>query len=316
MGLALVGYVVYPTAPPRVFPELGFTDSVAQFTHVSDTSSVNALFNPYAAVPSMHVCFALMIGWSMVRIARRALGPGVLGGVPAADDVRRRDHGQPLALRRRDGRARGRGLGRLGRADRPHAPAGLGLGSPGGAPRSRPGGVVWRPHGHASRRAPARPPHDRGAVPGALPQPAHRVPADPQRDLAHGLRAVRGRRRADLQGVVDPRRDRVHRRLGVRHDGRPLLPHVGQGVAVRRVPGLDARPHRGGRRARRRRRLLLPPGQRPGGRRDRAGRARLADGVLHPRPGRGARRGVQGGHRRPARSGWSSCPPGWCSATC
>jgi hypothetical protein len=72
MGLALVGYVVYPTAPPRVFPELGFTDSVAQFTHVSDTSSVNALFNPYAAVPSMHVCFALMIGWSMVRIARRS----------------------------------------------------------------------------------------------------------------------------------------------------------------------------------------------------------------------------------------------------
>jgi hypothetical protein len=71
MGLALVGYVVYPTAPPRLFPELGFTDSVAQYTHVSDTSSVNALFNPYAAVPSMHVCFALMIGWSMVRIVRR-----------------------------------------------------------------------------------------------------------------------------------------------------------------------------------------------------------------------------------------------------
>jgi hypothetical protein len=71
MGLALVGYVAYPTAPPRLFPNLGFADSVAQFTGVSDTSSVNALFNPYAAVPSMHVCFALMIGWSMVRIARR-----------------------------------------------------------------------------------------------------------------------------------------------------------------------------------------------------------------------------------------------------
>ena len=72
MGLALVGYVVYPTAPPRLFPELGFTDSVAQFTHVSDTSSFSTLFNPYAAVPSMHVCFALMIGLSMARIARRA----------------------------------------------------------------------------------------------------------------------------------------------------------------------------------------------------------------------------------------------------
>ena len=71
MGLALVGYVVYPTAPPRVFPELGFTDSVAAFTHVSDTSSVNVLFNPYAAVPSVHVCFALMLGFSMARIVRR-----------------------------------------------------------------------------------------------------------------------------------------------------------------------------------------------------------------------------------------------------
>ena len=29
MGLALVGYVVYPTAPPRFLPEWGFSDTVA-----------------------------------------------------------------------------------------------------------------------------------------------------------------------------------------------------------------------------------------------------------------------------------------------
>ena len=51
MGLALVGYVVYPTAPPRMLPELGFVDSVSDFTGVSSDSNVNALFNPYAAVP-------------------------------------------------------------------------------------------------------------------------------------------------------------------------------------------------------------------------------------------------------------------------
>ena len=39
MGLALVGYVVYPTAPPRMLPELGFTDSVADFTGVSADSA-------------------------------------------------------------------------------------------------------------------------------------------------------------------------------------------------------------------------------------------------------------------------------------
>ena len=31
MGLALVGYVAYPTAPPRFMPEWGFSDSVASF---------------------------------------------------------------------------------------------------------------------------------------------------------------------------------------------------------------------------------------------------------------------------------------------
>src|SRR5258705_4953411 len=69
MGIALVGYVAFPTAPPRMFPELGFVDSVADFTGVSE-SSVDALFNPFAAVPSMHVCFALMLSIPVVRMAR------------------------------------------------------------------------------------------------------------------------------------------------------------------------------------------------------------------------------------------------------
>jgi membrane-associated phospholipid phosphatase len=69
MGFALIGYVIYPTAPPRMLPEYGFVDSVANFTGVSE-SSVDALFNPFAAVPSMHVCFALMLSIPMIRIAR------------------------------------------------------------------------------------------------------------------------------------------------------------------------------------------------------------------------------------------------------
>src|SRR3954451_19713602 len=70
MALALVGYVVYPAAPPRMLPGLGFVDSVADFTGVSSDASVNALFNPYAAVPSMHVGFALMLAVPMMRMAR------------------------------------------------------------------------------------------------------------------------------------------------------------------------------------------------------------------------------------------------------
>src|SRR3954452_14607517 len=72
MGIALVGYIVYPTAPPRMLGELGFADSVADFTGVSSDASVNALFNPYAAVPSMHVGFALMLAVPMIRMARRS----------------------------------------------------------------------------------------------------------------------------------------------------------------------------------------------------------------------------------------------------
>ena len=60
MGLALVGYVVFPAAPPRFLPEWGFQDTVADlFGKASDAAT--ALYNPYAAVPSMHVAFALMV---------------------------------------------------------------------------------------------------------------------------------------------------------------------------------------------------------------------------------------------------------------
>jgi hypothetical protein len=70
MGIALVGYVVFPTAPPRLMPEFGFTDSVMAFTGVTPASDVNALYNPYAAVPSMHVGFALMLAISVIRMTR------------------------------------------------------------------------------------------------------------------------------------------------------------------------------------------------------------------------------------------------------
>ena len=72
MGLALVGYMALPTAPPRMISGYGFHDSVAAFTGVdADTGSASVLFNPYAAIPSMHVAFSLMLGVTMARMARR-----------------------------------------------------------------------------------------------------------------------------------------------------------------------------------------------------------------------------------------------------
>ena len=71
MSLALVLYVAFPTAPPRFMPEWGFVDSVEEFTGVrSGASSIDLLYNPFAAVPSMHVAFALMLGGAMQVTAR------------------------------------------------------------------------------------------------------------------------------------------------------------------------------------------------------------------------------------------------------
>jgi membrane-associated phospholipid phosphatase len=71
MLIALVGYSLYPTAPPRLMPQWGFTDAIQQFTGVTvEKGASGALLNAYAAVPSMHVCFALMIGIPMSRLVR------------------------------------------------------------------------------------------------------------------------------------------------------------------------------------------------------------------------------------------------------
>jgi len=71
MCLALIGYVGYPTAPPRMFPSHGFIDTITDFSNVNHDSALAKVFiNPYAAVPSMHCAFALMIGISGAMVCR------------------------------------------------------------------------------------------------------------------------------------------------------------------------------------------------------------------------------------------------------
>ena len=128
MFLALVGYVAFPTAPPRYLPEWGFSDTVASFVGDKAEQSANVLYNPFAAVPSMHVAFALMIGVPASRIVRHRplkvlwlIYPVVITFVVV---VTANHFWLDAAL----GAARGRGLGLGGvlRA-RPRAPRGLGV---------------------------------------------------------------------------------------------------------------------------------------------------------------------------------------------
>lgn len=72
-ALGLVGYALFPTAPPRL-DGLGIADTVTAATSVNlDSSLVSSLYNPYAAVPSMHIGFSLIVGVAVARLARRPL---------------------------------------------------------------------------------------------------------------------------------------------------------------------------------------------------------------------------------------------------
>jgi hypothetical protein len=75
MGFALVGYALFPTAPPRMLTGEGFTDTIASFTSVDqDSNAVSLLVNKYAAVPSMHIGFSSMIAGTAVMLVRNPLG--------------------------------------------------------------------------------------------------------------------------------------------------------------------------------------------------------------------------------------------------
>jgi membrane-associated phospholipid phosphatase len=62
--VGLIGYVVLPTAPPRMFPSLGFIDH-----HTNGV--VELAGNPYAAMPSLHAADALIVGVVLASLVRR-----------------------------------------------------------------------------------------------------------------------------------------------------------------------------------------------------------------------------------------------------
>ena len=71
-AIALVGFTLFPTAPPRMLTDLGFTDTLDRYASVSNYSGPIAdLANPFAAVPSIHTCYSLIIGLSCFFLVRR-----------------------------------------------------------------------------------------------------------------------------------------------------------------------------------------------------------------------------------------------------
>ena len=70
--LGLIGYIALPTAPPRMFPSLGFLDTLDSFGGLNHGSGiVSVAANPYAAMPSLHAADALIVGIVLASVTRR-----------------------------------------------------------------------------------------------------------------------------------------------------------------------------------------------------------------------------------------------------
>jgi len=68
-AVALVMHIAYPLAPPRMMP--GFVDTIARFgPAIYSRPGVESVANQYAAMPSLHVGWALIIAYGMLQLTR------------------------------------------------------------------------------------------------------------------------------------------------------------------------------------------------------------------------------------------------------
>lgn len=73
-AIALVAFYLYPTAPPRMLGNYGFVDPLQLHHLVGDGGAQpgSYTYNPYAAMPSLHVAYALIVAWGLVLAERKA----------------------------------------------------------------------------------------------------------------------------------------------------------------------------------------------------------------------------------------------------
>lgn len=71
-GVALLGYYLYPLAPPRLMEDLGFVDTVVVHHTWGSMASGNLadVSNQYAAMPSMHIGWSTWCGVIIASLAR------------------------------------------------------------------------------------------------------------------------------------------------------------------------------------------------------------------------------------------------------
>ena len=104
--IGLIGYVLVPTAPPRMFPTFGFADTLAVGGLNHGSGLIQLASNPYAAMPSLHAADALIVGVMLVGRLPQQVREGRLGALAALGLVQRDGDGEPLLARRRRRRRR------------------------------------------------------------------------------------------------------------------------------------------------------------------------------------------------------------------
>ncbi|MCA9859891.1 MAG: phosphatase PAP2 family protein [Thermomicrobiales bacterium] len=65
-AIGMILFALYPVAPPRLVPELGFVDTVTLQSRAYRLLQPPALANPYAAMPSLHFGWNLIVGLAIV----------------------------------------------------------------------------------------------------------------------------------------------------------------------------------------------------------------------------------------------------------
>ncbi len=68
---ALLVHVLFPLAPPRWFPSLGFVDTLQTYgPKIYDSETITDTANQIAAMPSLHVAWALIGAWGIINASQ------------------------------------------------------------------------------------------------------------------------------------------------------------------------------------------------------------------------------------------------------
>ena len=89
-GLALVGFALYPTMPPRLLPaSYGYTDTLARVGGLWSYNGgvIEHIADPYAAMPSLHIAWATWCAVALAMLSHHRWQRLLLAGYPVLTTI-------------------------------------------------------------------------------------------------------------------------------------------------------------------------------------------------------------------------------------